>query len=133
MTGIEEFHREITSKNYKYLRPGIEMTFYDAKCIQVIDPYGKRIRFNEDLKPGGAKWQRWGRLLSPASVKGRTTGEVQGSGSRASEDAAGARKARVPAILRSFISRTGLVTTSKPSAETGSTNAISRSDPNEPC
>ncbi|MGO9464045.1 MAG: glyoxalase superfamily protein [Isosphaeraceae bacterium] len=23
-TGIDEFHREITSKNYKYLRPGLE-------------------------------------------------------------------------------------------------------------
>lgn len=47
MTGIGEFHREITSKNYKYLRPGIETTFYDAKCVQVIDPFGNRIRFNE--------------------------------------------------------------------------------------
>jgi uncharacterized glyoxalase superfamily protein PhnB len=38
------------SKGYKYLRPGIETTFYDAKCVQVIDPFGNRIRFNEDLK-----------------------------------------------------------------------------------
>lgn len=51
MTGIEEFHREITNKNYKYLRPGIETTFYDAKCVEVIDPFGNRIRFNEGLKP----------------------------------------------------------------------------------
>jgi len=50
MTGIEEFHQEITSKNYKYLRPGIETTFYGAKCVQVIAPFGNRIRFNEDLK-----------------------------------------------------------------------------------
>ena len=28
MTGVEEFHREITGKGYKYLRPGIETTFY---------------------------------------------------------------------------------------------------------
>ena len=27
-----------------------ETTFYDAKCVQVIDPFGNRIRFNEDLK-----------------------------------------------------------------------------------
>jgi predicted enzyme related to lactoylglutathione lyase len=53
MTGIDEFHREITNKGYKYLRPGIETTFYDAKCVEVIDPFGNRIRFNEDLK--GAK------------------------------------------------------------------------------
>ena len=55
MTGIEEFHREITSKGYKYLRPGIETTFYDAKCVQVIDPFGNRIRFNEDLRPAEAR------------------------------------------------------------------------------
>jgi hypothetical protein len=50
MTGIEEFHREITSKDYKYLRPGIETTFYNAKCVQVIDPFGNRLRFNEGVK-----------------------------------------------------------------------------------
>jgi uncharacterized glyoxalase superfamily protein PhnB len=50
MTGIDQFHREITSKGYKHLRPGIETTFYDAKCVEVIDPFGNRIRFNENLK-----------------------------------------------------------------------------------
>lgn len=50
MTGIDQFHREITSKEYNYLRPGIETTFYDAKCMEVIDPFGNRIRFNENLK-----------------------------------------------------------------------------------
>ena len=47
MTGIDEFHGEITAKSYKYLPPGIEMTFYDAKCVRVIDPFGNRILFNE--------------------------------------------------------------------------------------
>ena len=50
MTGIEEFHREITGKGYKYVRPGIETTFYDSRSVHVIDPFGNRIRFNEDLK-----------------------------------------------------------------------------------
>lgn len=50
MTKIEKFHREITSKDYKYLRPGIETTFYDSQSVEVIDPFGNRIRFNEDLK-----------------------------------------------------------------------------------
>lgn len=54
MTGIDEFHREITAKNYKYLRPGLETTFYDSKCVEVIDPFGNRIRFNEDLKAAKA-------------------------------------------------------------------------------
>ena len=32
---------------YNYLRPGIEAMFYEAKCREVIDPFGIRIRFNE--------------------------------------------------------------------------------------
>jgi hypothetical protein len=50
MTGIDGLHQELSPKNYKYLRPGLEMTFYDAKCVQVIDPFGNRIRFDESLK-----------------------------------------------------------------------------------
>jgi hypothetical protein len=48
---LDEFHPPLATKNYKFLRPGLETTFYDAKCLQVIDPFGNRIRFNEDLKP----------------------------------------------------------------------------------
>ena len=44
----------ITGRHYKNLRPGLETTFYDARCVQVIDPFGNRIRFNEDLKPAKA-------------------------------------------------------------------------------
>lgn len=51
MTGIDEFHGELSARNYKYLRPGLETTFYGAKCVEVIDPFGNRIRFNENLKP----------------------------------------------------------------------------------
>lgn len=47
MTGIEEFHQQLTAKNYGYLRPGLETTFYGSKCVEVIDPFGNRIRFNE--------------------------------------------------------------------------------------
>ncbi len=50
MTGIEDFYREITGRGYKYLRPGIETTFYNSRFVEVIDPFGNRIRFNEDLK-----------------------------------------------------------------------------------
>ena len=50
MTGLEEFHGEITSKSYGYLRLGVEKTFYGARCMQVIDPFGNRIRFNERIQ-----------------------------------------------------------------------------------
>jgi catechol 2,3-dioxygenase-like lactoylglutathione lyase family enzyme len=53
MTDIAAFHQEISSKGYKFLRPGIEKTFYDAMCVEVIDPFGNRIRFNERLRPEG--------------------------------------------------------------------------------
>lgn len=49
MTGIEEFHQELGARNYKYQRPGLEKTFYGSKCVTVIDPFGNKFRFNEEL------------------------------------------------------------------------------------
>ena len=34
------------------MRPGIEETFYNSRSVQVIDPFGNRIRFNERLEQG---------------------------------------------------------------------------------
>jgi len=48
--GVDELHAELTAKKYKYLRPGVEVAPWNAKCMEVIDPFGNRIRFNEDLK-----------------------------------------------------------------------------------
>jgi len=50
VTGLEDYHKELTAKNYKYLRPGIEVAPWQAKCVNVIDPFGNRIRFNEYLQ-----------------------------------------------------------------------------------
>jgi catechol 2,3-dioxygenase-like lactoylglutathione lyase family enzyme len=47
MKGIEEFHRELMAKNYKYNRPGLDQTPWNSRCVNVIDPFGNRIRFNE--------------------------------------------------------------------------------------
>ncbi len=47
--GVEDFHREIIAKGYAYLHPGVETTFYGSKCMEVIDPFGNRIRFDERL------------------------------------------------------------------------------------
>jgi hypothetical protein len=49
MEGLGKFHREVSSKGYPFLRPGVERTFYGANCMEVIDPFGNRIRFNEYL------------------------------------------------------------------------------------
>lgn len=50
MAEIEAFHREITAKGYNYLRPGLETTFYNTRAVEVTDPFGNRIRFNERLE-----------------------------------------------------------------------------------
>lgn len=49
VTGLNEYHREIIAKEYGYLRPGIEQTFHNSRCMTVIDPFGNRIRFDESL------------------------------------------------------------------------------------
>jgi catechol 2,3-dioxygenase-like lactoylglutathione lyase family enzyme len=46
---LEDFHREITAKGYRYLRPGIERAPWNANVMQVTDPFGNRLRFSEDL------------------------------------------------------------------------------------
>src|SRR5262245_29651448 len=33
MTGLVDFHREISAKNYKYLRPGIERAPWGLDCM----------------------------------------------------------------------------------------------------
>lgn len=49
LTGLDEYHREITAKGYRYMRPGIEIAPWNAKLMEVTDPFGNRLRFNEDL------------------------------------------------------------------------------------
>src|SRR5215469_1351153 len=35
MTGVEEFHREVSAKGYRYLRPGFQDQFYGARSMDV--------------------------------------------------------------------------------------------------
>lgn len=49
VTNIKEFHRELQSKNYKYLRPGIIDQSWGMRELAVIDPFGNRIRFAEPI------------------------------------------------------------------------------------
>jgi catechol 2,3-dioxygenase-like lactoylglutathione lyase family enzyme len=51
MSGVEEFHREVTAKGYRSLRPGLNDEFYGARSMNVIDPFGNRIGFNEFKQP----------------------------------------------------------------------------------
>jgi hypothetical protein len=47
--GLQEFHREVSAKGYGYLRPGIEKTFHNSLCVELIDPFGNRLRLDESL------------------------------------------------------------------------------------
>jgi catechol 2,3-dioxygenase-like lactoylglutathione lyase family enzyme len=47
VSGLDEFHQEISSKRYAYARPGIELAPWNAKVMEVTDPFGNRLRFNE--------------------------------------------------------------------------------------
>ena len=49
MTGLRAFHAELMEKRYGYSRPGLETTEYGALLVEVPDPFGNRIRFNERI------------------------------------------------------------------------------------
>ena len=46
MKGLAAFQKELTDKNYRYLKPGITMEEWGREMV-VIDPFGNRIRFME--------------------------------------------------------------------------------------
>jgi len=46
MAGVEAFQRELAARNYRYMRPGVTSEEW-GKEMQVIDPFGNRIRFME--------------------------------------------------------------------------------------
>jgi len=47
MRGIAAYHAELTAKNNPYCRPGIEDAPWDARVMQVADPFSNRLRFSE--------------------------------------------------------------------------------------
>lgn len=50
-TSLEAYHREITAKGYRFMRPGIEVAPWNARVMEVTDPFGNRLRFNEPIEP----------------------------------------------------------------------------------
>ena len=52
MRGIAEYHRELIAKDYRYYKPGLEDAVpFKGKVMQVSDPFGNRLRFNERNEP----------------------------------------------------------------------------------
>ena len=42
---LEQFHREITAKAYRFAQPGIEDTPWSSRDLTVHDPFGNRLTF----------------------------------------------------------------------------------------
>ena len=49
MNGISAYHDELQSKQYKYMKPGLEDEAPGRRELSVIDPFGNRITFVEDI------------------------------------------------------------------------------------
>ena len=51
VTGLREYHQTIQARGYGYMRPGLETTFHNSLGVEVIDPFGNRLRFDEVSSP----------------------------------------------------------------------------------
>jgi catechol 2,3-dioxygenase-like lactoylglutathione lyase family enzyme len=51
MSGIEALHREIAAKDYRYMKPGLEQAPWNARTMELWDPFGNRLRFSEPNDP----------------------------------------------------------------------------------
>jgi catechol 2,3-dioxygenase-like lactoylglutathione lyase family enzyme len=49
MTGLDAFHAEIIARDYPAMRPAIEVAPWGERVMEVIDPFGNRIRFAEAM------------------------------------------------------------------------------------
>jgi hypothetical protein len=47
MTGVHELHADLRSKTFIDLRPGIVETPWNTFALDLIDPFGNRLRLNE--------------------------------------------------------------------------------------
>ena len=52
LQGIDDYHREVTAKGYRYYKPGIEDEPCGARVMKVTDPFSNRLLFAE---PTGKK------------------------------------------------------------------------------
>jgi len=52
MTGIRAFQQELADKEYRYMKPDLDM-LEDMLMVQVTDPFGNRLRFLELPEEGG--------------------------------------------------------------------------------
>ena len=49
-TDLDAFHKELSDKKYKYMRPGIEQTEWGTRDLSVWDPFGNKLTFSERVE-----------------------------------------------------------------------------------
>jgi catechol 2,3-dioxygenase-like lactoylglutathione lyase family enzyme len=49
-TGVAELHRELSDKNYRHNRPGLQRQEWGMLEVQVVDPFNNRITFGEPIE-----------------------------------------------------------------------------------
>lgn len=42
---VEDYHRELAARNYRYFRPGIQDMPWGSRDMSVTDPFGNRLTF----------------------------------------------------------------------------------------
>lgn len=47
ISGLDELHAELKSKNYKYMNPGIQEQEWGTREMTVVDPFNNRLIFQE--------------------------------------------------------------------------------------
>ncbi len=47
ISDLDAFHQELTEKNYRYAKPGIEDAPWNARTVTLHDPFGNRICFSQ--------------------------------------------------------------------------------------
>ncbi|MGN6467469.1 MAG: glyoxalase superfamily protein [Rhizobiaceae bacterium] len=47
---IVAFHRELKEKDYRFAKPGLEEKPWKTREVSVIDPFGNRLHFHQDIE-----------------------------------------------------------------------------------
>lgn len=48
---VAAYHATITAKDYRYNKPGLQETPWQTLILEVVDPFGNKLVFSEDLQP----------------------------------------------------------------------------------
>lgn len=46
-SNLAEYHRFLIDKDYKFNKPGLDQAFWNALCMEVVDPFNNKLLFSE--------------------------------------------------------------------------------------